>query len=37
MVDEIISLGPKSEEVYLDCTFGQGGVSKKYLIKQNVK
>ena len=29
MVDEIISfLGPKPEEVYLDCTFGQGGVSK---------
>ena len=30
MVDEIISfLGPKSEKVYLDCTFGQGGVFKK--------
>ena len=38
MVDEIISfLGPKSEEVYLDCTFGQGGVSKKILNQAKCK
>ena len=30
-------MGPKSEEVYLDCTFGQGGVSKKILNQAKCK
>ncbi len=38
MVDEILSfLKPKSKEVYLDCTFGQGGVSKKILNQAKCK
>ena len=32
MVDEVVSfLKPKQEKIYLDCTFGQGGYSRKIL------
>ena len=32
MVNEVVSfLKPKHEKIYLDCTFGQGGYSKKIL------
>ena len=36
MVDEIISyLAPEKLKTYVDCTFGQGGYSKKILEKTN--
>lgn len=36
MVDEIISyLAPEKFKTYVDCTFGQGGYSKKILEKTN--
>ena len=36
MVNEVLShLKPKSSEIYVDCTFGQGGYSKKIL--ENIK
>ena len=37
MVDEIISyLAPEKLKTYVDCTFGQGGYSKKILENSNV-
>ena len=36
MVNEVVSfLEPQSEKIYLDCTFGQGGYSKKILDSAN--
>ena len=36
MVDEILSyLAPEKLKTYVDCTFGQGGYSKKILEKTN--
>ena len=36
MVNEVVSfLGPQSKKIYLDCTFGQGGYSKKILDSAN--
>ena len=36
MVDEILSyLSPKKSKSYVDCTFGQGGYSKKILENVN--
>ena len=36
MVDEIISyLAPEKLKTYVDCTFGQGGYSKKILENTN--
>ena len=36
MVNEVLSLSkPKNSEIYVDCTFGQGGYSKKIL--ENIK
>ena len=36
MVNEVLSyLKPKSSEIYVDCTFGQGGYTKKIL--ENIK
>ena len=37
MVNEVVSfLNPKDKKTYLDCTFGQGGYSKKILeFKEN--
>ena len=36
MVNEVVTfLEPQSEKIYLDCTFGQGGYSKKILDSAN--
>ena len=38
MVDQVISyLDPKNSEIYVDCTFGQGGYSQKILKDINCK
>ena len=38
MVDEVVSfLKPKQERIYLDCTFGQGGYSRKILESAKCK
>ena len=38
MVNEVVSfLEPKKEKVYLDCTFGQGGYSRKILESAECK
>ncbi len=38
MVDEVVSfLKPKQERIYLDCTFGQGGYSRKILESTECK
>jgi len=38
MVNEVVSfLEPKKEKIYLDCTFGQGGYSKKILESAECK
>ena len=38
MVNEVLSyLKPKSSEIYVDCTFGQGGYTKKILENNKCK
>ena len=38
MVNEVVSfLEPKKEKIYLDCTFGQGGYSRKILESAECK
>ena len=38
MVNEVVSfLEPRQEQIYLDCTFGQGGYSKKILESAKCK
>ena len=38
MVNEVVSfLEPKREKIYLDCTFGQGGYSRKILESAECK
>ena len=38
MVNEVVSfLEPKREKIYLDCTFGQGGYSRKILESAKCK
>ena len=38
MVNEVVSfLEPKKEKIYLDCTFGQGGIQEKILESAECK